>query len=105
MGSTVVTGLALTTANDDYGRDPVAFELSGSNAGIDGPYQLIAAGEIIDFAQETIWPRFTKNATPITFENSVAYRYYQIVFPSLRADNDGLMQIAEVELLSATLGQ
>jgi len=105
VGATVVTELALTTANDDFGRDPISFELSGSNSSIDGPYTLIAAGEIVDFAQATVWPRFTKNATPITFENSVAYTYYQIVFPSLRADNDGLMQIAEVELLSTTLGQ
>ena len=99
LGSTVVTGLTFTTANDDYGRDPISFELSGSNASIDGPYELIAAGDIVDFAQETVWPRFTQNETPIEFDNTVAYRYYQIVFPSLRPDNDGLMQIAEVELL------
>ncbi|UCF17329.1 MAG: LamG domain-containing protein, partial [Phycisphaerales bacterium] len=38
MGPTIVTGLTLTTANDDYGRDPTSFELSGSNESIDGPY-------------------------------------------------------------------
>ncbi len=98
LGTTVVTGLTLTTANDDHNRDPITFELSGSNTSIDGPYQLIASGDVVDFAQETSWPRFTKNETPIEFNNATGYKYYQILFPSLRPDNDGLMQISEVEL-------
>jgi hypothetical protein len=101
-GASVVTGITLTTANDAPSRDPIAFELSGSNVSIDGPYELIAAGDVVDFAQEVEWPRFTMNATPISFENDVAYSYYQIVFPSLRSDTEGLMQIAEIELLSMT---
>ncbi|MDI6450782.1 LamG-like jellyroll fold domain-containing protein [Anaerobaca lacustris] len=101
VGSAIVTGLTFTTANDDYGRDPTSFELYGSNASIDGPYTLIAAGDIVDFSQATVWPRFTRNATPIEFENTVAYRYYQLLFPTLRPNNDGLMQIAEVEFLGA----
>ena len=44
-GATVVTELILTTANDAPERDPVAFELSGSNVSIDGPYTLIARGD------------------------------------------------------------
>ncbi|UCD51966.1 MAG: hypothetical protein JSW27_04875, partial [Phycisphaerales bacterium] len=99
LGSTVVTGLTFTTANDVPTRDPITFELSGSNASIDGPYTLIAAGDIVDFAGATDWPRFTKNETPIEFENTVAYQYYQIVFPTLRGANETLMQIADVELL------
>ncbi len=98
-GSTVVTGLTLTTANDVPTRDPITFELSGSNAGIDGPYTLIAAGDIVDFAGETDWPRFTKNETLITFDNDVAYAHYQIVFPTLRGESQTLMQIAEIELI------
>jgi len=101
LGSTIVTGLTFTTANDDYGRDPTSFELSGSNTSIDGPYELIAAGDIVDLAQDAVWPRFTKTETPIEFENTVAYTYYQIVFPTLRSNNDGLMQIAEVELIGS----
>jgi hypothetical protein len=97
-GPSVVVGLTLTTANDDYGRDPIAFELSGSNDSIDGPYTLIAAGDIVDFAQEELWPRFTMNATPIVFPNNVEYKYYQITFQVGRANNDGLMQIGEIEL-------
>ena len=99
VGSTVVTGLTLTTANDAGNRDPITFELSGSNAGIDGPYQLIASGNVVDFAGETEWPRFTKNETTIEFGNSAAYTHYQIVFPTLRGADEALMQIAEVELI------
>ncbi len=99
VGPTIVTGLTLTTANDDYGRDPITYELSGSNESIDGPYNVIASGDIVDFAQEELWPRYTMNATPITFDNKVAYKYYQIVFPTLRDPASPLMQIAEIELL------
>jgi hypothetical protein len=99
-GASIVTGLTLTTANDFPARDPIAFELSGSNVGIDGPYELIASGYIVDFAQEEAWPRFTMNATPISFYNDVAYEHYQVLFPVVRdAGNANSMQIAEVELL------
>jgi len=99
-GPTIVTGLTFTTANDAVERDPVAFELSGSNDGFQGPWTLIAKGDIVDFAGATAWPRFTKNATPITFANKVAYKFYQVMFTAVRdpkAANS--MQIAEVELI------
>jgi len=99
-GPSIVTGLTLTTANDEAPRDPIAFELYGSNESIDGPYELIASGDIVDFAQETEWPRFTKNETPISFDNDVAYSHYQILFTALRdAASANSMQIAEVELI------
>jgi len=99
IGATVVTGLTLTTANDSPERDPVAFELSGSNDGIDGSYTLIASGDIVDFAQDEAWPRFTKNETPIVFSNSVAYTTYKIMFTAVRdATSANSMQIAEIEL-------
>ena len=100
-GASIVTGLTLTTANDVPGRDPIAFELSGSNDSIDGPYTLIASGDIVDFAQDEEWPRFTMNATPIMFDNNVAYEHYQIIFTAIRGPVGGSvnsMQIAEVEL-------
>jgi len=101
-GMTIVTGLTLTTANDAAERDPISFELSGSNAGIDGPYELIASGDIVDFAQEAAWPRFTKNETPITFANTTAYANYQVMFPTVRdAGSANSMQIAEIELIGS----
>ncbi|MCP4453408.1 MAG: hypothetical protein GY809_18270 [Planctomycetes bacterium] len=102
MGATIVQGLALTTANDSPNRDPASFELYGSNDSIDGPFELIASGDIVDFTQVDAYPRFTKNATAITFDNTVSYTYYRILFPTIRdAANANSMQIAEVELLGA----
>jgi hypothetical protein len=99
-GPSIVNEITLTTANDAPNRDPVTFELSGSNDSIDGPYEVIASGDIVDFAGEVEWPRFTKNSTPIFFANDVAYAHYQLVFPDVRDPaGDNSMQIAEIELL------
>jgi hypothetical protein len=100
VGATIVTGLTFTTANDAPERDPVQFELYGSNDSISGPWTLIAAGDIVDFAGETAWPRQTMGTTPVTFDNAVTYTNYKVMFPVVRdpaAANS--MQIAEVELL------
>ncbi|MHC4533663.1 MAG: PA14 domain-containing protein [Planctomycetota bacterium] len=101
VGPTIVTGLTFTTANDAVPRDPIEYELWGSNVSIDGPYTLIAEGPIVDFADSTDWPRRTKTETPIQFQNDIAYAHYQVIFPVVR-DPGGAnsMQIAEVELLS-----
>jgi len=102
VGQTIVSGLTFTTAIDFPGRDPIAFELSGSNEGIDGPYELIASGDIVDFAQALAWPRLAMNATPISFGNDTAYTHYQLIFTAIRGPVGGSinsMQIAEVELL------
>ena len=100
VGATIVTGLTFTTANDAAERDPVAYELSGSNAGIGGPFTVIAAGDIVDFSQATAWPRLTANETQISFDNSVAYAHYQLIITAIRdAGSANSMQVAEVELL------
>jgi hypothetical protein len=100
-GPSVVTGLTFTTANDAAERDPIAFALYGSNSGIDGKYDLIAIGDIADFDQAEAWPRFTMNATPIMFDNDVAYENYQVLFLDIRnPGGSNSMQIAEIELLS-----
>lgn len=100
MGPTIVTGLTFTTANDAVERDPVTYEFSGSNDSIEGPYTLISEGPIVDFAGSTDWPRRTKNETPIQFDNTVSYKHYQIMFPTVRTPGSAnSMQIAEIELL------
>ncbi|MEN6428797.1 MAG: LamG-like jellyroll fold domain-containing protein [Phycisphaerales bacterium] len=100
VGPTIVTGLALTTANDDYGRDPIKYEVYGSNDSIDGPWTLIADGNVVDFSQAALWPRFTTNATAISFTNTVAYEHYQVLFTAVRDLSVATcMQIAEIELL------
>jgi hypothetical protein len=101
VGPTIVTGLTFTTANDAEPRDPIEYELWGSNVSIDGPYTLIASGPIEDFADATAWPRRTKTETPIQFNNTVAYEHYQVIIPVVRNPGGAnSMQIAEVELLA-----
>jgi O-glycosyl hydrolase len=102
VAQTIVFGLTFTTANDLAGRDPVAYRLSGSNVSIDGPYTLIAEGDIVDFDQATAWPRHTKNETPIFFPNETAYDHYELLLTAIRGGSGQWitgMQIAEVELL------
>jgi hypothetical protein len=104
-GKTVVVGLTFTTANDAPERDPISYELSGSNTAISGPWTLIATGEITDFKQAVAWPRFTMNSTPIRFSNSTSYLHYQVMFPTVRSPGGAnSMQIAEVELLGGPEG-
>ncbi len=101
---TIVVGLTFSTANDATERDPVGFELYGSNVSINGPYTLITSGDIVDFSQTLAWPRFTKTETPILFDNDVAYDHYQVLFTAVRNPGSAnSMQIAEVELLGTGL--
>jgi hypothetical protein len=100
VGSSIVTGLTFTSANDAAERDPVKYELSGSNDSIQGPWTAIAAGDIVDFAGATAWARTTKGTTPITFANTTAYKFYKVMFPVVRNPaTANSMQIAEVELI------
>jgi|GEM_PF-459493 len=104
-GKSVVVGLTFTTANDAAERDPISYELSGSNTSISGPWTLIASGEITDFKQAAAWPRFTMNSTPIRFSNSTSYLHYQVMFPAVRSPGGAnSMQIGEVELLGGPEG-
>ncbi len=96
-----VTALVFTTANDAPERDPVSYELYGSNTSISGPYELIASGEIVDFKQDIPWPRYTPNNTPVIFPNDKIYTCYQVMFPNVRYPSGAnSMQIAEVDLLA-----
>jgi len=107
VGPTVVNGVRFCSANDTTGYPgcaPVTYELSGSNESINGPYTLIAEGRIVDFAGPTAWPDWTWTTTPMTFDNSVAYKHYQLMFPTtwnqLYGTTDTCMQIGEIEILT-----
>lgn len=93
---TIVGGMTFTTANDQEGRDPMTFQLWGSNVSINGPYILIASGD-------TYLPvtRFAMNTSPIAFHPGGAYDHYQVLFPTIRGAD--MMQIGEVELLGGYL--
>ncbi|NLH17877.1 MAG: LamG domain-containing protein [Phycisphaerae bacterium] len=100
---TIAGGMTFTTANDAEARDPISWELYGSNDSINGPWTLIAEGTIFDFRQATPWARNTKGTTQIVFANTVAYDHYQVMFPAIRHSiypgGANSMQIAEIEII------
>ena len=104
-GGTVVGEITLTTANDAPERDPISFMLYGSNVSINGPWTVIASGPVEDFNGETSWPRFTKNTTPIRFDNYTLYDHYQLLFTAVRNRPSAsiCVQIGEVELIERPL--
>jgi hypothetical protein len=97
--SSVVQSLQITTANDAPERDPVTFNLFGTNdpitsadnsTGVAENWQLISSGS---FAQDDT--RFT--ALPVVdFANGLAFTSYRITFPELRGGP--LFQAAEIGL-------
>lgn len=90
-GTSVVTGLRLTSANDAPDRDPTSYLLSGSNDGVG--FAEIARGKIPSFAGRFV-------AMTVTFTNTVAYRHFRLLFPTVRDPAAAVaVQIAEVELL------
>lgn len=102
--STIVQGLTFTSANDEAPRDPITYELYGSNGtAAAGPWTLINKGDIVDFNKSAEWPRLTKTTTPIFFSNSTAYLHYKVMFPTLRGGVNAIFQIAEIELIDEWL--
>jgi hypothetical protein len=90
-GASIVSGLALTSANDAPERDPAAYRLEGSNDGL--AFTLISEGPVGAFPA-----RFVRQA--ITFPNTTPYTTYRLSVPDV-ANNAtaNSMQVAEVELL------
>jgi hypothetical protein len=83
----VVRSYALTSANDAPERDPVRFVLLGSHDGL-------AYVELDRQVAQTFAERFERRE--ISFENDVAYRYYQL---QLESSSGGVVQLAEWELV------
>ncbi len=90
-GGSIVTGLALTSANDAAERDPATYQLSGSTDG-GTTFTLIVEGDVPAFAD-----RFTR--VEVSFDNQVGYITYELLFPTTVGPNQNSMQIAEIELI------
>ena len=111
-GNQPVVGLRLYSANDAVERDPASYELSGSNAGLDGPWTVISSGDLALPADRTpggatavINPDGTRSANAyfqeVLFNNTSSYSHFQLTFPTLKdAAAANSMQIAEVEFLA-----
>jgi hypothetical protein len=90
-GASVVTGLALTSANDAPERDPLDYKVEGSNDGT--TFTVISEGAVPAFAK-----RFTRQV--ISFSNTAAYTTYRFTVANVANNTTAnSMQIAEVEFL------
>lgn len=92
IGSTVVSGLVLTSASDPVPfRDPTSYKLEGSNDKV--IFRLISEGNVGPFGGVSV-------RQEILFPNTAAFSSYRLTFPTIvDAGNTEGMQIGEVELL------
>lgn len=110
VGPTNVVGLQLTAANDAPERDPVTFDLYGTNDPIlSGPhssgdletYTLIASGSTgldADPGREML-------GSVVDFTNGQSFDAYKLIFPTLRNPiGANSMQVADVQLFQGTGG-
>jgi hypothetical protein len=84
----VVQKFTITTANDSAERDPASYKLYGSNDGVN--WTLIKEGPL-----SLSDNRFSVSGE-ITVDNTTAYVYYFIKFPSIKNNSGNSVQIAEV---------
>jgi gliding motility-associated-like protein len=91
-GATIVTKLTFTSANDDYGRDPITYKLEGSRDRGGSFTSIVNSG-----ATNLTTTRFNKTEG-VEFSNTEWYTTYRLTFPTLRAAG-AYMQIGEIELL------
>jgi hypothetical protein len=103
-GRSIVNGLKIITANDSPSRDPINFEIWGTDAAIQSapdsqgtgePWTLITTG--------TLNPPTDRGfeSPEVTFANTAAYNAYKIVFTSIRDTNAVVavsMQVSEIQL-------
>lgn len=89
----IIEALVLTTGNDAPERDPDSISIYGSNTSVTSGYTLIA--------NQSLSLSSSRGATSqLSFTNTTAYKYYKVVFPTLRNSSQAnSMQIAEVSLL------
>ena len=84
----VVQKFTITTANDAVERDPASYKLYGSNDGV--TWTLIKEGPL-----SLSDSRFAVSGE-ISVDNTNAYVYYFMLFPSIKNNSGNSVQIAEV---------
>jgi len=100
IGSSLVTGVTVTSANDAPERDPSTFILQGSN---DDTLDYNSANWVT-IAGFTNVPAFTQRFEKqvFLFDNYTPYKNYRWVVQAVATPNDCCMQVAEVELLGTS---
>lgn len=90
----IATRIDVTTANDSQERDPMNFQVLGSNDG--SAFTSITTGTI-----PCISTRFFTRS--FSFTNAVAYKYYRVIFTNQCNTIEAMLQLAEVQLLGSVL--
>lgn len=104
-GSSVVTAIELTTANDTPARDPSAFQIFGTNdpiisldnsAGTAESWSLIATGDL------TLPDARNADGGIVSFANSTAYTSYKVIFTENKGPDASAnsIQFSEIQLYS-----
>ncbi len=106
-GSSIVSSMRFFTANDGTGRDPFDYGLEGSNDGT--TWSPITGGLLKGTLSLPLGRNGTGAAaldalnqfvTEVDFANASAYKSYRVsITNNINIRGDGLMQIAEIELL------
>ncbi|WP_428303711.1 PEP-CTERM sorting domain-containing protein [Lacipirellula sp.] len=109
-GATTAQSIQLTTANDAEERDPLNWQLYGTNDTITSTDNSAGTNEnwtLID-QQNALLPAARNTTAPVqafTTTNTTAYKSYRVVFPTVKnTDNANSMQIGEVRLFSDAAG-
>ncbi len=90
-----VNGIRVTTANDGPERDPVTYDLSGSNDG--STFTQISTGST---GIDTDPGRLTAGPV-VSFVNTTVYDQYRVLFSTRTLSNGCCGQVGEVELLNS----
>jgi len=107
LGSTLVTGVRIYTANDAPERDPAEFKLEGSNDG-GGTYSLITSNVLTlppdrNPAGLALDPIALPNQE-VRFSNAKLYKTYRLSVDHVKNDSAAnSMQFADAELLGAVV--
>jgi hypothetical protein len=109
-GPSVVQNVSFVSANDDDRRDPMTFDLYGTN-------DPVLSADNSDGNGGEVWTLIGSGATglPLTRNtagpvvpvvNATAYTSYRVVFPEIRNFRDtAIMQVAEINLLDGSLAE
>jgi len=90
----IASSMDFTTANDSQERDPMEFQISGSNDNYD--FTVIANGTI-----ECEPDRLTTRT--FTFDNTEPYGFYEVKFMSQCNTIEQMIQVSEVQLFDNSL--
>ena len=107
FGPSQVQSFRLTTANDNEGRDPAAWQLYGTNDPIvsaDNSFGTAESWTLIDSGSVSLPDARETPGTAVSVNNSSTYASYKMLFPELKTPGDPIMQIAEAALYESNNG-